>query len=215
MNSITENTKSKSNELIVLKKCRLLMKYLGLNVESNLHTFEAKLKISIAVWVIRLIYSIPMCTCCTLAFWHIIDKNLDLTASSVAVIIIVGGGHSQVIYFSLIAQNNSIINIIDQLQKLVDTRKCRVSVEFCLWIIFRNHILKIRFASLRSRDIFERQSVLWRSGEEKRGFGETYDENVRFGFLFPLHSSDVTAILLCSFWFSKAWILDVATWHKV
>lgn len=119
----SESKKTNSNQLIVLKKCGFLMKNLGLYAENKCHTFESKIKFTVPVWIIQLIYSIPMCTCVLLAFWHIIDNNLDLTASSVAVIVIVGGGHCQVIYFLLIANNTALINVIDQLQKLVNKRK--------------------------------------------------------------------------------------------
>lgn len=126
----TESKKANSNQLVVLKKCRFLMKNLGLYAENKFHTFESKIKFTVPVWIIQLIYSIPMCTCVILAFWHIIDNNLDLTASSVAVIIIIGGGHCQVIYFLLIANNTALINVIDQLQKLVNKRKSQGSQIF-------------------------------------------------------------------------------------
>lgn len=113
----------KTNGLMVLKNCRELMKSLGLNAESNTHIFGLNPKIAVPVWIIRLIYSIPMCTCIMLAFGHIYDKNMELTKSSVALIVIVGGGQSHIIYFLLIAKNKSLINIIDQLQKLIDKRK--------------------------------------------------------------------------------------------
>lgn len=122
-----------SQDFMVLKRCRFFMKNLGLYAESNFHTFESKINITVPVWIIRFIYSIPMCTCVLLAFWHIIDKDYNLTVSSVAVIIIIGGGHSQVIYFLLFSKNNSLILIIDQLQQLVDKRK------------FNSLILKIYF----------------------------------------------------------------------
>ena len=115
--------KTNTNEWIVLKNCRELMKSLGLIAESNTHIFRSNPKIAVPVWIIQLIYSIPMCTCVMLAFGHIFDKNMDLTKSSVALIIIVGGGQSHIIYFLLIAKNKSLSNIIDQLQKLVDKRK--------------------------------------------------------------------------------------------
>lgn len=115
--------KTNTNEFIVLKYCRELMKGLGLIAESNTHIFGSNPKIAVPVWIIRLIYSIPMCTCIMLAFGHIFDKNMDLTKSSVALTIIVGGGQSHIIYFLLIARNKSLINIIDQLQKIVDKRK--------------------------------------------------------------------------------------------
>lgn len=126
-----------SSESIVLKKCRVLMKNLGQCNETKFHAFGSKKRIVVPVWLIRLLYSMPMLTCVILAVLHIAEKNLDLTESSVAFIVIVGGGHCHVIYLLMAFNNNSLVNVIEQLQKLIDTRKFRGEKSIFCWKLWK------------------------------------------------------------------------------
>lgn len=123
-----------SNEFLIMKNCRIVMNHMGLCNVNNVQTFGSKFRIIIPIWMIRFVYTIPMCICVILSVLHVIDKNLNLTASSVALIVIVGGSQSHVIYLLLIAKNNPLTDIINQLQKLIDKRKC-------LWLMGVFHFL--------------------------------------------------------------------------
>lgn len=108
-----------SSELKILEKCRFWLDKFGLNGRY----MSAYGSIRIPNRLIYLIYSIPMTISVMLSAWHIVDNDFDLTASSVAIIIIFGGGQVQVIYLILAAEKDSLFSMIDQLQTLVNKRE--------------------------------------------------------------------------------------------
>lgn len=112
---------SAANELKVLKSSRFWMNCIGLCVESENCTFG---RIKIPVWLVRLIYSIPMSTLILLAVCHVIESNFDLIVSSISIFVIVGAGQVQMIYLSLIAKNAVLIDLLNRLQKLIDKSEC-------------------------------------------------------------------------------------------
>lgn len=115
--------KSDSIDLVVLENCKFWLNNFGLCSESEDRTFGAKHQMRIPIWLIRVLYAIPTCTSILLATWHLVDNNWNLSATSVAIIIIVGAGQCQLIYFLLIAKNTSFVSVVDQLQTLVDKRE--------------------------------------------------------------------------------------------
>lgn len=108
-----------SGELKILEKCRFWLDKFGLNGS----TVSAYGSNRIPNRLIYFIYSIPMAISVMLSAWHIVDNDFDLTASSVAIIIIFGGGQVQVIYLILAAEKDSLFSMIDQLQTLVNKRE--------------------------------------------------------------------------------------------
>lgn len=108
---------SAASELKVLKSSRFWMNCIGLCVESEKCIFG---RIKIPVWLVRLIYSIPMSTLILLAVCHVIESNFDLIVSSISIFVIVGAGQVQLIYLSLIAKNALLIDLLNRLQKLID-----------------------------------------------------------------------------------------------
>lgn len=108
-----------SSEFEILEKCRFWLDKFGLNGG----TVSAYGSNRIPNRLIYFIYSIPMAISVMLSAWHIVDNDFDLTASSVAIIIIFGGGQVQVIYLILAAEKDSLFSMIDQLQTLVNKRE--------------------------------------------------------------------------------------------
>lgn len=105
---------------VILQKCRFWLNKFGLCFERSGCSFGS---ITVANWAIQVIYSIPMGISVLLSALLIVENHFDLTASSVAIIVIVGGGQIHVIYLVMVAKNSSLIKLIGQLQKLVDQRK--------------------------------------------------------------------------------------------
>lgn len=107
------------SEFEILTKCRYWLERFGLNANSKVSAYGA---ISVPNWLIYVIYSIPMAISVVLSAWHIVDNNFDLTVSSVAIIIIFGGGQVQLIYLLMAVKRDLIFGIIHQLQSLVNKR---------------------------------------------------------------------------------------------
>lgn len=210
--------KSSVTDVKVLETCRFWMNNLGLCIESDERQFGTKHQANVPVWLIQCLYSIPSCVSILLAIWHIIDKNFDFTASSVALIVIVGAGQCQIIYFLLIAKNNSLIKTVSELQTLVDKSKN--------WFWF-NKIWKWFFMKQiwncdtfftgisRMWRISYFWPVLWRIGSEKLDFGQANVENVCFCRNVSLCSGGFITDTLCDFRCTWSTVLGPSARHKV
>lgn len=109
-----------TSEFIVLHKCRYWLNKFGLHAQSKTTTFGT---IHIPNWLVHIIYSIPMGISVVLSSWYIIENQFDLSASSVATVIIFGGGQIQVIYLIMATKSANLFELINQLQNLVNKRK--------------------------------------------------------------------------------------------
>lgn len=109
-----------TSEFIILNQCRYWLNKFGLHAQSKVTTFGP---IQVPNRLVNLIYSMPMGISVVLSLWYIIENQFDLSASSVATVIIFGGGQIQMIYLIMAANSTNLFELIDQLQNLVNKRK--------------------------------------------------------------------------------------------
>lgn len=111
-----------SSDIHILYNCRYWLSKFGLHAKNYVSIFGL---LQIPNWFVFIVYSMPMAISVFLSLWYIIENKFDLNASSVATVIIFGGGQIQLIYLILAGKRTALFLLIIQLENLVNKRKFR------------------------------------------------------------------------------------------
>lgn len=104
----------------ILYNCRYWLSKFGIHTENIVTIFDV---LKIPNWIVYIVYSMPMAISVVLSMWYIIENKFNLNASSVATVIIFGGGQIQLIYLIMAGKSTELFELIFQLENLVSERK--------------------------------------------------------------------------------------------